>query len=428
MADNFFLSHFDLIKVPAFVDKRFIDEVLDTCSEHGASDIVLIAGTQIRARVGTELVKVTDGIIESESLSAFVIEVETQQLLTAVESGKPRSFAYRLLSNGKVKRFRMSLASVIGARSGQGLRLVARPIPGKPPRLHNLNLPDELSAALTTPLNKGIILISGETGSGKTTLLGAVIDSKARGKGLNITTLEDPVEFVLYYLNEETHSTVSQSALGANVESFSVGLRGLLRDNPDVIMVGEMRDADTIKLAVEASRTGHLVYSTIHVNSVSGIVERMSVGFDSAEAKMIASTVIGSLRTGVNQELVDRVCPECSAPVVTLDPILKELNLSLKHALEPNLEGCPACRFTGFKGRTPIIEYLVLNNQLRDRLGLALITDGIGAVTAALQEMVESEGVSKCKAATVAFEQGLICQETLKHIYLEYRALEVAGD
>lgn len=425
MTDHFEVEAVPVMTMPSTIGVKDFDHLLLVASQKGASDIVFRSSTEARARISGEFQRISDSEFEYEEIKSFVAYCETEQTAISIASGTPRSFAYSLnyTEDGmrKVKRFRFSAASVNDKRSQDGMRLVCRPIDDRPMPLDQLSLPKDLEAILATPNNKGIILITGETGSGKTTLLASVIDTKARKSGINIATMEDPIEFNLAYLNDETESIVAQASLGPHLSTFAVGLRGLLRDNPDVILVGEMRDNETIKLGVEASRTGHLVYSTLHVTNVSAIIDRMCMPFEGGEQIQLAASLIDSLRCGVNQELLPKLC-DCAVPLKNLHEILLNEDIDITHARKPS--GCAKCKNTGFRGRTPIIEYLILTNEARTELKRILIVDGLGGVSIRLQEFVAEYGQTKLQAAMIAFESGLIDQTKFISIYQEYQTLE----
>jgi Tfp pilus assembly pilus retraction ATPase PilT len=414
-------SLIEIIDIPSNVNHRVFNQLLDEGQKAGASDVIFRSGTTVRARLSGGLVKITNSEIDAGDIVRFIEHSENSQTVVSLQAGNPKSFAYTIdIGNHKRKRFRMSASSVNDKRGEYGLRLVCRPIKDRPIPLDELNLPAELAAILTTKNNNGLIILSGPTGSGKTTLLAAIIERKAQESGINIATLEDPIEFNLTYLNDETDSIVAQAAVGRNLASFQLGLRGLLRDNPDVIMVGEMRDTETIQLGVEASRTGHLVYSTIHVTSVSAIVDRMSIPFRDGEQIQMASSIIDSLRCGVNQDLVPKLCG-CALPIKSLDKVIADF-VDATNAKSPN--GCELCGHKGYRGRTPLIEYVILTNDARTRLKTILIKEGLAGVSIYLHNIIDEYGQSKLRAAQKAFESGLISQEQFISVFIEYQTLE----
>ncbi|MEM6459596.1 MAG: GspE/PulE family protein, partial [Planctomycetota bacterium] len=201
----------------------------------------------------------------------------------------------------------------------------------------------------------GIVLVTGPTGSGKTTTLYASLGKMDRDK-LNISTAEDPVEYHLNGINQtQVHAKIGMT--------FAAALRALLRQDPDVIMVGEIRDQETAKTAIEASLTGHLVLSTLHTNDAPSAITRLiNIG---VEPYLIGSAVNGVLA----QRLVRRICEHCKEPAPPSDLAADHLAMQ---GIGPDQvfhgAGCDKCRGTGYAGRLGIYELLVLNDQLRDRV------------------------------------------------------------
>ncbi|NPV26193.1 MAG: type II/IV secretion system protein [Firmicutes bacterium] len=197
----------------------------------------------------------------------------------------------------------------------------------------------------------GIILLTGPTGSGKTTTLYAILNHLSSTEK-NIVTIEDPVEYTLPGINQ---AQVNQKA----GFSFANGLRSILRQDPDVIMVGEIRDRETADLAVEAALTGHLVLSTLHANSAPGAVVRLlEMGI---EPFLIAS----AMRGVVNQRLVRTICGECRERQEISSGIIEKYNLNADGTFYLG-QGCPYCQGTGYRGRLAIQEVLVMNRDLQD--------------------------------------------------------------
>jgi len=199
----------------------------------------------------------------------------------------------------------------------------------------------------------GIILVTGPTGSGKSTTLVAVINS-LNSEDVNIVTAEDPVEY--------TVEGITQCQVNAEIGlTFAKYLRAFLRQDPDIIMVGEIRDKETAQLAVEASLTGHLVLSTLHTNTAAGAIDRLvNMGI---EPSLISASLIGVM----GQRLVRRVCSKCKVER-ELPERFKELAKKLFPEMRPIQyvgEGCPACNNTGYKGRTAVAEVLIVNDEMR---------------------------------------------------------------
>lgn len=203
----------------------------------------------------------------------------------------------------------------------------------------------------------GIILVTGPTGSGKSTTLYAAL-SGINSKDRNILTVEDPIEYQL--------NGIGQTQVNPKVDmTFSRGLRAILRQDPDVVMIGEIRDLETAQIAVQASLTGHLVLSTLHTNTAVGAVTRLrDMGL---EPFLLSSSVLGVLA----QRLVRTLCPECREPKAPSERELAQLGVTAMHMDTPYLyhpKGCDTCNHTGYKGRTGIHELLLVDEDVRDMI------------------------------------------------------------
>jgi general secretion pathway protein E len=209
--------------------------------------------------------------------------------------------------------------------------------------------------------NSGILLVTGPTGSGKTTTLYAAIN-KINSTEKNIITIEDPIEYEL--------AGVGQIQVNPKTElTFARGLRSVLRHDPDIIMVGEIRDLETVEIAIQASLTGHLVFSTLHTNDAAGALTRLvDMG---VEPFLIASSLLGV----VAQRLVRRICPECKESFHLAESALAELGLPRDQVLWRG-RGCEGCMQSGYRGRTGIFELLLMDNEVRH-----LLTSGADSVT-----------------------------------------------
>jgi len=248
---------------------------------------------------------------------------------------------------------------------------------------------------------QGIILVTGPTGSGKTTTLYGILN-RIKCVDDNITTIEDPIEYELAGINQ----VAVQEKIGLN---FATMLRSMLRQDPDVIMVGEMRDLDTTTIAVQAALTGHLVLSTIHTNSCVATVTRLrDLGVPSY---LIASTIVGIIA----QRLVRVICAKCRVPA---EPTEKDI---LRLGLKPRIpvyrgEGCPACGGTGYKGRTGLYEILIFTQPIRDVIAAN-----------ATENELRQEAISKgmVTLGRAALEKVLTGVTTVDEVY---RVVETEGD
>jgi len=225
----------------------------------------------------------------------------------------------------------------------------------------------------------GIFLVTGPTGSGKSTTLSACLRGIASPER-NIITVEDPVEYQI--------PGVGQIAVNPKVGlTFATGLRSILRQDPDVVMVGEIRDKETAEIAIQASLTGHLVLSTIHTNDAPGAITRLlDMGI---EGFLVSSSIVGVLA----QRLIRKVCPSCATPFEPSDEMLQPAGLTreelstrfrIKQPILRRATGCNECRFTGYRGRAAIYELMVMTDPLRD-----LILKNVDAGTIRKQAMKE---------------------------------------
>jgi type IV pilus assembly protein PilB len=218
----------------------------------------------------------------------------------------------------------------------------------------------------------GMVLVTGPTGSGKTTTLYAALNHINRPH-INITTIEDPIEYNLPGINQ-THV---RSDIGL---TFAAALRSILRQDPNVIMVGEIRDGETAEIAIRAALTGHLVFSTLHTNDATSAITRLTdMG---VEPFLVASSV----KMILAQRLLRRVCPECKEPTTLSPEQLEELNLKGTKAQFSVGRGCAACQQSGYRGRTAIYEALPIQNGMSD-----LIARGV--TVSALREKAKSNGL-----------------------------------
>ncbi|MDZ4785110.1 MAG: type II secretion system ATPase GspE [bacterium] len=202
----------------------------------------------------------------------------------------------------------------------------------------------------------GIILVTGPTGSGKTTTLYSCL-TRINEPTLNILTVEDPVEYQL--------EGIGQMQVNTKIDfTFAIGLRSILRQDPDVVMIGEIRDAETAEIAIQASLTGHLVLSTLHTNdSASSITRLLDIGI---EPFLVSSSLLAVLA----QRLLRKLCPRCAIPYEITDEELRELGVEISSVTDrwvkkPHPDGCAECRDTGYKGRTGIHELLVIDEEIR---------------------------------------------------------------
>jgi general secretion pathway protein E len=275
--------------------------------------------------------------------------------------------------------------------------------------LAEIGLDKEELVRLETLIHRshGIVLVSGPTGSGKTTTLYAAL-SKINRPDLNIMTIEDPVEYQL--------KGISQTPVNPKIElTFANGLRSFLRQDPDVIMVGEIRDVETAEIAIQASLTGHLVFSTVHTNDAAGAITRLvDMG---VEPFLVASSLMGCMA----QRLVRLLCKECREAYLPTPEELKEIGLTSQavRAATGGMiyrpVGCDACNGTGYHGRLGIYELMILDDEIR-QLVLKNVDSGTikkQAVLKGMRTLIEDGARKVVSGQTSVAEVLSVIQEDL---------------
>ncbi|NTU59551.1 MAG: type IV pilus twitching motility protein PilT [Deltaproteobacteria bacterium] len=267
-----------------------LDAYFRAMQQQGASDLHLVAGNLPAMRIHGELRKLKAEALTDEGLRELLRELAAPDGWARFEETGDLDFAYEL---GGVGRFRANyFVQKFGAAA------VFRLIPSKILTCEELGLPDAVKKFAF--LRKGLVLVTGPTGSGKSTTLAAIIDEANRSRRDNIITIEDPIEFV----HEGKGCLVSHREVGAHTRSFAAALRAALREDPDLILVGELRDKETVALAVEAAATGHLVFGTLHTQNAPKTVDRVVEVFTADEQPQIRATLADSLKGVVAQNLL----------------------------------------------------------------------------------------------------------------------------
>ena len=261
--------------------------------EQGASDLHMVAGQQPAIRIRGDIERIKYDVLTNDALKVLLYEITPEHKIKQFEETGDVDFAYEVpaLARYRVNYFRQK----------NGMGAVFREIPDKIQSCADLALPNVISKLAALP--RGLVLVTGPTGSGKSTTLAAIIDEANRLRRDHIITIEDPIEFV----HKSQGCIVNQREVGIHTKSFTAALRGALREDPDIILVGEMRDLETISLAIEAASTGHLVFSTVHTTSAAKTVDRIIEVFPSSEQLQIRSTLADGLRAVVSQVLFKRV-------------------------------------------------------------------------------------------------------------------------
>src|ERR671925_1806773 len=258
-----------------------LDAFFKLMFDSGASDLHITSGQPPILRVHGELERVKYDPMDDEHLRQMLYEIAPEDKIKTFEETGDVDFGYEIPN---VARFR---ANFFMQKYGCGA--VFRQIPTKILTADELGLPPILKR--TAMLNKGLVLVTGPTGSGKSTTLAAIVDQANRNRQDHIITIEDPIEFV----HQSQGCLVNHREVGTHTRGFAAALRGALREDPDIILVGEMRDLETIRLALEAANTGHLVFGTLHTPSASKTVDRIIDVFPSEQQNKIRATLSESL-------------------------------------------------------------------------------------------------------------------------------------
>jgi len=377
---------------------RLVNEILTEAIEARASDIHIEsqeAGLKIRHRIDGVLQKQPTPPEMNQFRAAIISRLKIMAKLNIAEKRVPQDGRIKLRVSGREIDVRVSVIPMLHGESvvmrvldKSNLKFSLKGI-GMPDKVY-----DQFQKLIRLP--HGIVLVTGPTGSGKTTTLYSAL-SEIKSEDIKIVTTEDPIEYQLEGINQiQVHSKVGLT--------FAACLRAILRHDPDVILVGEIRDLETAENATQASLTGHMVFSTLHTNDSAGAFMRL--GDMGVEPFLVASTVEGVLA----QRLVRVLCSECKEPYHP-DPDDLPDDFPVEQRLDPNLQlyrpvGCERCRRNGYRGRLGIYELLVTNDEIRHLLTQAGTTDVIKqAAIRAGMETLRVDGWNKVLAGITTIDE-----------------------
>ena len=267
-----------------------IDAFLKLGLAQGCSDVHLAVGVPPMLRMNGDLMPIKFRELSDTELEAYLLEILTSKQTARLEEGHDIDFSYVGDDSG---RFRVNVF-----RKATGMGAVFRHIPGDVPKLDQLHVPPVLKDFCD--YHQGMVLVTGSTGTGKSTTLAAMIDHLNETRNLNIISLEDPIEFV----HPSKKSQVIQREVGTHVVSFADGVRSAMREDPDVILVGELRDAETISMAMTAAETGHLVLGTLHTTGAVKTIDRIIDALPGELREQTKGFLAMSLKAVVTQVLV----------------------------------------------------------------------------------------------------------------------------
>jgi twitching motility protein PilT len=266
-----------------------LDVLLTRAREIKASDLHVLADRPATLRIAGDLVPQPE-VFEADKLERQLLERIPDRARQILERDGSCDFS---LVHPSCGRFRANVG-----RQRTGMKLTARPIASEVPTLEELGLPESIAAALEH--HQGLIVITGATGHGKTTTLASLVGILNRETSHHVITVEDPIEFV----HETAKAVISQREVGTHTKTFAAALKGALREDPDVIVVGELRDTETVRMALSASETGHLVISTMNTPSAAKAIERLIDLFPPGDQPQVRMTLAGGLRLIISQRLV----------------------------------------------------------------------------------------------------------------------------
>ena len=333
-----------------------IEKLLKAAVSGGASDIILKVNAVPKFRKGVSLIPLADGLVVDQSLMHhWLNQLVPKSMHGHLNDLNDLDFAYQ---TDLGYRFRVNVF-----RQQQNFAVVMRVIHNHIRTLEELQLPPVLAKLAAEP--RGLILVTGATGSGKTTTLAAMIERINQNRPAHVITIEDPIE----YTYTEKKATINQREVGIDINSFPAALRSALRQNPDVILVGELRDRETIETALMAAETGHVVYSTLHTKDASESITRIMSYFEAFKHTQIKLSLAQSLKAVISQRLI------------------------------PRKDG---------KGMVPALEVMVTNERIRD-----LIQNGeISAILQSIRHNNDGKGMQSFDQSLLGlYTRGVISKE-----------------
>ncbi len=269
-----------------------LNDLFLAAADSGASDILLVSGAPPMLRLDGDLMPTELDPLTPSVLERLIFGQLTEEQSRILREDGDLDYS---ISVPRLGRFRVN-----AHRQRDTYGMAIRYIPNRIPTLEELRLPRVVESL--TRLQQGLVLVTGQTGSGKSTTLAAIIDRINRDQPVHIVTLEDPIEFVF----DHGRAIVEQREVGTDCKSFASALRHVVRQDPDIILVGELRDLETISVALSAAETGHLVFGTLHTTSAAGTVDRLIDVFPASQQPQIRCQLSDSLRAVISQQLLLR--------------------------------------------------------------------------------------------------------------------------
>ena len=270
-----------------------LEDLLEFTVENNASDLHLSSGLPPQVRIDGDIRRLSAAPLSSSQILRMIYGIMNDRQRKIFDQDSDMDFSYGIES---LARFRVNAFQQL-----RGTSAAFRTIPNEISTLDDLNAPSIFQTMVNQP--RGLILVTGPTGSGKSTTLAAMLDLINERRRAHILTIEDPIEFI----HTPKNCIINQRELGQHTNSFAAALRASLREDPDVILVGEMRDPETIHLALTAAETGHLVLSTLHTNSASKSIDRIIDTFSAGDKSMVRAMLSESIQTIISQALLPKL-------------------------------------------------------------------------------------------------------------------------
>lgn len=270
-----------------------LEDLLEFTVENNASDLHLSSGLPPMIRIDGDIRRLSAAALTSSQILKMIYGIMNDRQRRIFDEDSDMDFSYGI---DGLARFRVNAFQQL-----RGTSAAFRTIPNKISTLDDLNAPSIFQTLINEP--RGLILVTGPTGSGKSTTLAAMLDLINERRKAHILTIEDPIEFI----HTPKNSIINQRELGQHTNSFSAALRASLREDPDIILVGEMRDPETIHLALTAAETGHLVLSTLHTNSASKSIDRIIDTFSAGDKSMVRAMLSESVNSIISQALLPKI-------------------------------------------------------------------------------------------------------------------------
>lgn len=349
-----------------------VEPFIKWCVDQGTSDVTIQNEEQVFCEIHGKMYRVTDRrLTRAELIEIISFIYKGDGAVSRLNGGEDVDMPWAIrLNRDEVLRFRINMTAIF-TDGHNGYQITIRTITNRAPLLETLNLPQQIINNISP--KQGLIIISGATGSGKSTLLASVLDWRMRDPeaNLKILTYEAPIEYVYDEVPKPTTS-IAQTEIGRHLGDFALGVRNALRRKPSIILMGEMRDKETIGEGVTASMTGHLVYGTLHSNGVADSVRRMVNVFDTEEKNSRAIDILTSLKMVIGQMLI------------------------------PSTDG----------KRVAIREYLVFTEEIVDRL----LECGVENLTYETRKVLHEHGQTFLQDAKVKLDEGLISDKWYNEI------------